>query len=508
MKHVPVSLEEIEVDKNALALVPKALASESGIFPLALNGDRLHVLCSKGADPNIINDLRFVTGKWIDFQVVDSSFVDLAIERFYEAFTPSGGDSDCGRVAFKGLVKNSDLEVKRLRLEVEKAPVVKVVNNLITRAIDMGASDIHLEPFDREFKIRCRIDGMLQEMDSLPPEKRAAIVSRVKVMAEMDIAERRLPQDGRIRVEREGKVIDIRVSTLPTDFGEKAVLRILDKSALRLDLDNLGLNQRGLSIFKERIRLPYGMILVTGPTGSGKTTTLYAALNHIRNPSINIITIEDPIEYNLEGINQSQVKPEIDFTFANALKSFLRQDPNVIMVGEIRDHETMEIAIRAAMTGHLVLSTLHTNDAATAIARLLDMQAEPFLVSSSVTLVLAQRLVRTICPECKHPFNLSGTWIEKLGLKRGETEKITFNRGSGCSYCNGTGYRGRIAVFEIMPISSAISDMIVRQATASEIKRQARQEGMLTLREDALSKLNVGLTTPEEVLRETAGLDE
>jgi type IV pilus assembly protein PilB len=508
MRYIPSSLEQIEVNKNALALIPKALASKLAVFPLALNGDKLSILSSEGTDPNIVNDLRFVTRKWIDFQVVGSSLIYSAIERFYEEHMPSPKEPEDKSLAFKSFVKNGDLEVKKLRLEIEKAPIVKVVNKIITQAINMGASDIHLEPFDKEFKVRYRIDGMLQEMESLPPEKRAAIVSRVKVMAEMDIAERRLPQDGRIRVEREDKVIDIRVSTLPTDFGEKVVLRILDKSALKLDLENLGFDQRGLSLFKEKIKLPYGMILVTGPTGSGKTTTLYAALNYIKNPNINIITIEDPIEYNLEGINQSQVKPEIDFTFANALRSFLRQDPNVIMVGEIRDYETMEIAIRAAMTGHLVFSTLHTNDAPTAITRLLDMQGEPFLVSSSVTLVLAQRLVRKICPKCKHPFDPSETLIEKLGLKPEEIRDITFYRGSGCPSCNNTGYRGRIAVFEIMPISSSIAEMIANRATAHEIKRQARKEGMLTLREDALNKLKAGLTTPEEVLRETSGLDQ
>lgn len=507
MKRILSSLEEIEVDPDALELIPKVLASKLGVFPVALEGNRLSILCSKECDTSIMNDLGFATRKWIDFQVVDSSLVYSAIEHFYEEHIPPISETKEKHLAFKSFVKNSDLEVKKLRLEIEKAPIVKVVNKIITQAINMGASDIHLEPFDKEFKVRYRIDGMLQEMESLPPEKRAAIVSRVKVMAEMDIAERRLPQDGRIRVEREDKIIDIRVSTLPTDFGEKVVLRILDKSALKLDLENLGFDQRGLSLFKEKIELPYGMILVTGPTGSGKTTTLYAALNYIKNPNINIITIEDPIEYNLEGINQSQVKPEIDFTFANALRSFLRQDPNVIMVGEIRDYETMEIAIRAAMTGHLVFSTLHTNDAPTTITRLLDMQGEPFLVSSSVTLVLAQRLVRRICPKCKHPFTPSESLIEKLGLIPEETNDIPFYRSSGCSYCNNTGYRGRIAVFEIMPVSPRIADMITNRATAQEIKRQARKEGMITLREDALNKLKAGITTPEEVLRETSGLE-
>jgi len=317
----------------------------------------------------------------------------------------------------------------------------------------------------------------------------------------MDIAERRRPQDGRIRVEGNAKVIDIRVSTLPTDFGEKVVLRILDKSQLKLDLEKLGFGERGLKIFEDKISLPYGMTLVTGPTGAGKTTTLYAALNRIKRPGINVLTIEDPIEYNLEGINQSQAKPEIGFTFATALRHFLRQDPNVIMVGEIRDQETMEIAIRAALTGHLVLSTLHTNDAPSAITRLLDMGAEPFLVASSVTLVLAQRLVRRICEKCKIPVDASPEIAEKLGLDSGKT--VVGYKGMGCPSCNFTGYKGRIALFEIMSISEKLSQLITDKSTASVIRRQAREEGMLTLREDGIEKITQGVTSIEEVLKET-----
>jgi len=496
-----VERTEIQPDKEALALIPKELAVKLKIFPLELQEDKLKILIGDYVDKNIINDLRFVTHKWVELIKVDPFFILELIEKQYPQI-PSQREriENHSSLTFKTYHKDSALEVKQLKQEVEKAPIVKLVNSLITQAISMGASDIHLEPFDNEFKVRYRIDGLLNEMETIPKDKKAAVISRLKIMAELDIAERRRPQDGRIRVEGNEKIIDIRVSTLPTDFGEKVVLRILDKSQLNLELEQLGFDERRLTLFKEKIKLPYGMILVTGPTGAGKTTTLYAALNYIKNPDINILTIEDPIEYNLGGINQSQVKPEIDFTFANALRSFLRQDPNVIMVGEIRDFETMEIAIRAALTGHLVLSTLHTNDAPSAITRLLDMGAEPFLVSSSVTLVLAQRLVRRICEKCKAQTEISGEIKEKLGLVNGNP---TFYKGSGCPYCNFTGYKGRIAVFEIMNISEKISELIVKKATASEIRNQAKKEGMLSLREDAIKKMLLGITTAEEVIRET-----
>jgi len=498
------SLDEIQADEAALSLIPKELAQRLKVFPLSLKEGKLRLLCPRSHDLNLINDLRFLSGKWIEIIPSEPFFVLSAIERFYSETATQIETSPKEDLTFKSFIKNNGLEIKRLRQEVEKTPIVKLVNNLISRAIVMGASDIHLEPFDKEFKVRYRLDGMLTEMEPITVEKKAAVVSRIKIMAELDIAERRRPQDGRIRVEGENRVIDIRVSTLPTDFGEKVVLRILDKTQLKLDLENLGFDQRSLHLFREKIKLPYGMILVTGPTGSGKTTTLYAALNHIKNPMINILTIEDPIEYTLEGINQSQVKSEISFTFANALRSFLRQDPNVIMVGEIRDYETVEIAIRASLTGHLVLSTLHTNDAPTAVTRLLDMGAEPFLVSSSVTLVLAQRLVRKICLKCREAYQPSEFIVEKLCLSSEEIKDIVFYKGFGCPFCNQTGHAGRIAVFEIMPVTPKIAEMIDRKANSSEIKKEARVEGMLTLREDAINKMKKGITTAEEVLRETS----
>ena len=501
---INTSFEQLHPEEAALSLIPRELALRLKVFPVSFRGDRLMLLCSRGHDQNLINDLRFFSGKWIEVILSEPFFILSAIERFYRETAPQIETSPKKDLTFKSFIKNNGLEIKQLRQEVEKAPIVRLVNNLISQAIVVGASDIHLEPFDKEFKVRYRLDGMLTEMEPIPVEKKAAVISRIKIMAELDIAERRRPQDGRIRVEGENRVIDIRVSTLPTDFGEKVVLRILDKAQLKLDLENLGFDRRGLGLFREKIKLPYGMILVTGPTGSGKTTTLYAALNYIKNPNINILTIEDPIEYNLEGINQSQVKTEIGFTFANALRSFLRQDPNVIMVGEIRDYETVEIAIRASLTGHLVLSTLHTNDAATAITRLLDMGAEPFLVSSSVTLVLAQRLVRKICSKCKQTYQPADFILEKLGLDSEELKDMVFYKGFGCSFCSQTGYAGRIAVFETMSVTPQIAEMIDRKATSSEIKKEARVEGMLTLREDAINKMKKGITSAEEVLRETS----
>lgn|SRR5574341_620909 len=497
-----VELDKYAPPQEALALVPRELAVRYKIFPVVMEQGRLKILYGDLFDRNWLNDFRFLTGKWVEFEKADPFLVLSLIDKYYSSFSsPRNQVSNNRSFTFKSYQKDSNLEVNQLKQEVEKAPIVKLVNSLITQAINIGASDLHLEPFDNEFKVRYRLDGMLQESEPIPQDQKAAVISRIKIMAELDIAERRRPQDGRIRVEGDNKVIDIRVSTLPTDFGEKVVLRILDKSQLKLELENLGFNERGLRIFEEKIRLPYGMILVTGPTGAGKTTTLYAALNRIKRPDINILTIEDPIEYNLEGINQSQVKPEIGFTFATALRHFLRQDPNVIMVGEIRDQETMEIAIRAALTGHLVLSTLHTNDAPSAITRLLDMGAEPFLVASSVTLVLAQRLVRSICEKCKTPTEIPTEVATKLGFDSNET--TSSYKGIGCPACNFIGYKGRVAVFEEMPISAKLSDLISRKSIAIEIREQARQEGMSILRKSAIQKMVQGITTFEEVTRET-----
>ncbi|WP_299535346.1 GspE/PulE family protein [Ulvibacterium sp.] len=379
--------------------------------------------------------------------------------------------------------------------------VITQVDQIIQHAIELGASDIHLEPFETQYRLRYRIDGVLQEMAVLQMNQKEAIISRLKIMAELDIAEKRRPQDGRIKIRAaKGSDIDLRVSTLPTQYGEKIVMRILDKGSLELKLETLGFSEEELTTFRKEISNPYGMILVTGPTGSGKTTTLYSALNEINSTDVNITTIEDPIEYNLEGINQTQVHEEIDLTFVNILRAILRQDPNIIMVGEIRDRETAEIAIRAALTGHLVFSTLHTNDAASAVSRLVEMGIEPFLVSSSVRLVIAQRLVRKVCMHCKKEYSPDKAILKELNISEGQL----LYKGEGCDECNQTGYRGRTALIELLKIDDAISNKISQQANASEIKSSAVLSGMKTLREMGIEKLKQGLTTVEEVYRETS----
>ncbi len=379
--------------------------------------------------------------------------------------------------------------------------VIKQVDMIIQKAIEYGVSDIHIEPFEKSYRLRYRLDGVLQQVADLAVSQKDALVSRVKIMAHLDIAEKRRPQDGRIKVRSaSGSDIDLRVSTLPTQFGEKVVLRILDKSHLQLELNKLGFEGELLSKFREGINNPYGMILVTGPTGSGKTTSLYAALNELNTPEVNITTIEDPIEYNLEGINQTQVHEEIGLTFSHVLRSILRQDPNTIMVGEIRDKETAEIAIRAALTGHLVFSTLHTNDAASAITRLTDMGIEPFLVTSSVKQVLAQRLVRRVCENCKSAYKPEESKLKELGLP---IKNQVYYKGTGCEKCNQTGYKGRIALIEILPLTDSLSQVINGNSSAMEIKEQAKKEGMITLRDTGTRLILDGVTTVSEVYKET-----
>lgn len=378
--------------------------------------------------------------------------------------------------------------------------VITQVDRIIQSAIEVGASDIHLEPFEKQYRLRFRIDGVLQEVTELQLSQKDAITSRLKIMAELDIAEKRRPQDGRIKIRtKQGQDIDLRVSTLPTQYGEKIVLRILDKGSLELSLDSLGFLEGVLNAFRKEIHNPYGMILVTGPTGSGKTTTLYSALNEINTNEVNITTIEDPIEYNLTGINQTQVHDEIDLTFVNILRSILRQDPNIIMVGEIRDKETAEIAIRAALTGHLVFSTLHTNDAASAISRLVEMGVEPFLVSSSVRMVMAQRLVRKICTSCSTEYTPDETLVKELGM----TDHSSFKKGEGCEQCNHSGYKGRTALIELLSMSEELAKQVNISINSSEIKFIATKEGMSTLRDVGIQKIRNGLTTIEEVYRET-----
>jgi type IV pilus assembly protein PilB len=400
------------------------------------------------------------------------------------------------------VVEQSDDDMDVSEVDDESAPVVKLVNSLLADAVRKGASDIHIEPYEKHMRVRYRIDGTLYEVMSPPFRMKAAIISRIKIMSELNIAERRVPQDGRIKIKIMEKTIDLRVSSLPTIFGEKVVMRILDKSNLRIDLTQFGLTEKAFKDLLHAIDQPYGMVLVTGPTGSGKTTTLYSALSRINVPGTNIMTAEDPVEYNIEGINQVQINDEIGLTFAAALRAFLRQDPNIIMVGEIRDLETASIAIKAALTGHLVLSTLHTNDAPATVSRLIDMGVEPFLVSASTNVIVAQRLVRRLCANCKKEVMLHEEAMRELGIQ--DVEPIKAYEPHGCVDCANTGFRGRQGLYEVLPISPAVRDLILDRAPASQVKKQALDEGMLTLRMDGVLKIRSGITSAGEVLKETA----
>lgn len=493
------------IDSSLINLVPYETAVHYNCIPFGMENNTLKLAVTDSADIETLADIRFLTGKEIQPYAASKEEIQNAIEKAYADHQRSRADR------FSSKSERS----------FESTPIVELANKLISEAIHRRASDIHCEPGEESIRVRFRIDGMLNDVHTIPYDQKNEFISRLKIMAGMDIAEKRRPQDGRIQVESDKlkveskgseqlkaqnlklRTIDIRVSSLPTEYGEKMVLRILDKGSMDMDLEGLGLDAERLEVFRKAIQLPHGIILLTGPTGSGKTTTLYAALNYIKHPGLNISTVEDPIEYNLAEINQTQVNPEINLTFANALRTLLRQDPNVIMVGEIRDPETADIAIRSGLTGHLVLSTLHTNDAPSAVTRLLDMGVEPFLASSTVVLLAAQRLVRRICEKCKKPYE--PTEREMDILSESEKQK-TYYKGKGCSHCIGTGYRGRIGIYEIMPVSETIKSMIGEKKTAMEIRKQAVSEGMKTLREDGLEKAGAGITTLEEVLRETASL--
>jgi type IV pilus assembly protein PilB len=455
-----------------------------------------------------IDDIKFLTGYRIEALVAPESSMKQALDLHYG--TTRGLDTLLEGMETEGVEyvgEEETVNISNLKEASEDAPVIRLVNAILTDAIKKRASDIHVEPYEKSFRIRFRMDGTLYEMMKPPLKMKNAMISRLKIMARLDIAERRLPQDGRIKLKM-GKdtEMDFRVSVLPTLFGEKVVLRLLDKSNLQLDMTRLGFMDEQLGHFREAIYRPFGIVLVTGPTGSGKTTTLYSALSELNKTTENISTAEDPVEFNLAGINQVQIHEEIGLTFANALRSFLRQDPDIILVGEIRDFETAEIAIKAALTGHLVLSTLHTNDAPSTVNRLLNMGIEPFLVSSATNLILAQRLVRKICQECKEPVTISPESFVKLGVQKEEYEQykdITFYKGKGCDICNNTGYKGRLALYEVMPISEPIKELILQGASAIDIKREAIHQGLQTLRRSGISKLLGGVTSLEEVLKTT-----
>jgi type IV pilus assembly protein PilB len=473
-------------------------------LPVSRSGRQLVVAMANPNNIFALDDIKFITGYEVDARVAVEVTLKRAIDRAYDSAGTMADVMKGMEEELSVVEEDDDADIEGGLAIADEAPIVKLVNSLIADAVRKGASDIHIEPYEKSMRVRFRIDGVLQEMMSPPFKFKAAIISRLKIMAELDIAERRVPQDGRIKIKVLNRTIDLRVSSLPTIFGEKIVMRILDKTNLNVDLEKLGFEPKAMGEFVSAIANPYGMVLVTGPTGSGKTTSLYSALSRVNTPEVNVMTAEDPVEYNLDGINQVLVNEDVGLTFAAALKAFLRQDPNIIMVGEIRDIETASIAVKAALTGHLVLSTLHTNDAPSAIGRMIDMGVEPFLVASSVNLVLAQRLVRKNCLSCRKQIELPDEVLRELQMSHEDAAGATIYRGEGCLDCNGTGYRGRQGVYEVMPMTSRIRDLVLDRSSAGEIKKVAIEEGMLTLRRDALEKLKRGLTSVEEVLKETA----
>ena len=502
-------VESYEIPAEVLAEVPEGIARRYHLIPVAKTGNSLTIAMSDPLNIVAVDDVRMLTGYEIEAVVSLDSEVKKAIERYYAGKEVEVEDfEDILRDAEADLVtlseEREEVDINHLKEEVEQAPVIRLVNLTLINAIKEGASDIHIEPFEKTVRVRYRVDGILYETRPPPKSLQAAVVSRIKILSEMDIAERRVPQDGRFRIRYSGREIDFRVSTLPTYFGEKVVMRILDKGALTLDLDKLEFEEQPLEDLRESLSRPNGIILVTGPTGSGKTTTLYSALHMLNTMDVNIVTVEDPVEYELHGINQVQARPEVGLTFAAGLRSILRQDPDIVMVGEIRDEETADIAVKAALTGHLVLSTLHTNDAPGAITRLIDMGMEPFLISSSMILAAAQRLVRRNCPDCRQSYRVPQQVLDRAQLKVEPGEEVILAKGKGCKRCNDTGYKGRLALLEGLKITEGIQDLIMASASAGDIKRKAIENGMLTLRQVGLRKAVAKLTTLEEVLRVTA----
>ncbi len=500
-----VDLNPSEIEDSVFSLVPPQLVQKHQLVPVKLLGSTLTVAMADPTDLVAINEVKFITGYGVRVTLAPPSAIKKTLEhRFggvsYDEVLKKFGDGE-----MEVIHETDDVNLQELQQATMEAPVVTLVNAILADAAKRRASDIHIEPYEKIFRVRFRVDGVLQEIMSPPLRLKNPLVSRLKVMAGLDIAERRLTQDGRIKLKMGvGGELDIRVSVLPTLFGEKVVMRLLDKSNLQLDMSKLGFDPQTLKDFLEAIHKPYGMILITGPTGSGKSTTLYSALSELNKPDVNISTAEDPVEYNLVGINQVQVREQIGLTFAAALRSFLRQDPDIIMVGEVRDLETAQIAVKAALTGHLVLSTLHTNDAPSTVDRLINMGVETFLLISSINLVAAQRLVRRICEKCKEPVEVSPEILINLGVDSAEVGGgfSTFN-GRGCGNCNGTGYRGRLAIYEVMVMHEGLKELILRNASVVELKREAVKLGMSTLRMSALQKVREGLTTIEETVRVT-----
>jgi type IV pilus assembly protein PilB len=525
-----IALGQFDVDPSVVKLVPAETAQKYQIIPLSRSGATLTIAMTDPTNVFAMDDIKFMTGYNVEPVVASEIAVVDAITKYYgkatEKAAAGGNGAPSGPSALEmasraldempTLGDDGDVEVleefeeisaEALAKQGEEAPVIKLVNVILMSAIQKGASDIHIEPYEKELRVRYRIDGILYNIMQPPMKFRDAITSRIKIMAKLDIAEKRLPQDGRIKIRfqdgGEMRDIDFRVSCLPTLFGEKIVLRLLDKTKLMLDMTKLGFESESLQRFETAISKPWGMVLVTGPTGSGKTNTLYSSIARINTPETNIMTAEDPVEFNLMGVNQVLVRESIGLNFAAALRSFLRQDPNIILVGEIRDFETAEIAVKAALTGHLVLSTLHTNDAPSTINRLMNMGIEPFLVASSLNLVCAQRLVRRICKNCTEPDPMAPPALMQAGFSAEDAKKVVPNRGKGCEKCNNTGYKGRVGLYEVMEITEEIRELVLVGASALELRRKAVEEGMLTLRASGLRKVKDGVTTIEEIVRET-----
>ena len=535
-----VNLDLFDIDESVIRLIPQEVAQKYSVLPLSRVGATLTLAMVDPTNVFAMDDIKFMTGLNIEPVVVAEASVQQAISKYYdvtreielaaeaeeEVVVEGMSRSVNGNIRHDDLVSldsidfdheaaenlevvedNEEIDLSTLSRMSEDAPVVRLVNVLLVDALRRGASDIHVEPYEKELRIRFRIDGVLYDVMHPPLKMRDALVSRLKIMAKLDISEKRLPQDGRIKikvkVENRSRELDFRVSTLPTLFGEKVVLRLLDKENLMLDMTRLGFEPESLVKFQRNISRPYGMVLVTGPTGSGKTNTLYYALQSLNTPETNIMTAEDPVEFNLPGINQVQMKEQIGLNFAAALRAFLRQDPNIVLVGEIRDFETAEIAIKAALTGHLVLSTLHTNDAPSTISRLMNMGIEPFLVATSVNLIQAQRLIRRICKDCKQEHSTPPEALMEIGLSAEDARQLKTYKGVGCATCNNTGYKGRIGLYEVMEVTDDIRELILIGASALELRRKAIEDGMITLRESGIHKIRAGVTTIEEVVRET-----
>ena len=504
--HVPsINLNDFDIDQEVIDLIPKDVSQKHRCIPINRAGSSLIVAMSDPSNIYAIDDLKFLTGYNIEIVVASEVAIEEAFHRYYDRVdydeVMEGFDEE--EIDFGE--EDEDVNVVDLEKASNDAPVVRLVNAILINAIKKRASDIHVEPYEKKQRVRYRVDGVLYEEMSPPLRLKSAIVSRLKIMSSLDIAERRLPQDGRIKLKLgKGREMDFRVSVLPTMYGEKVVLRLLDKSNLQLDMTKLGFDPRPLDEFKQAIHTPYGMVLVTGPTGSGKTTTLYSALSELNKASENISTAEDPIEYNLPGINQVQMHDEIGLNFASALRAFLRQDPDIIMVGEIRDFETAEIAIKAALTGHLVLSTLHTNDAPSSVSRLLNMGVEPFLVTASVVMILAQRLARRICVDCKTEIECNPQTLIDMGMAPEDASTCSVYHGTGCRTCNNTGFKGRVALYEVMVFGEELKEMVLQGASTAELKAEGIRLGMQTLRQAGLLKIKEGMTTLEEIVRVTA----